>query len=290
MLASAHYGADSPDASSHLTQRDEIPQTGHLTITHFERAMEAMSAKLIRTWQSTADQIKNEVRELSNRTASVENDCQDLKTAQTGISENLLTLQQRMEAMEGKLADYEDRARRNNLRLRGVPESVQPDDLQLYVRGLMHAYAPDIPSDMLLVDRVHRVPKPKHLPDSAPRDVVLRAHYYHIKELVLRAHRSRQEPHEDYPSVLIMADLSAATLRRRRDFQQVTTELRDRGIRYRWGFPTKLILTKNGETKLFSRPEDAMNELARWSPRSKQSAPPASSAHGRKSTRTDRMD
>ncbi|CAH2248775.1 Hypothetical predicted protein [Pelobates cultripes] len=104
---------------------------------------------------------------------------------------------------------------------------------------------------MLLLDRVHWVAKP---PDSTPRDVLLREHYYHIKELVLKSHRSKADPHKEYLSECIMADLSAATLRRRRDFNQVTTELRNHGICYRWGFPTKIIITKNGKSTYFASP------------------------------------
>ncbi|CAH2324986.1 Hypothetical predicted protein [Pelobates cultripes] len=113
------------------------------------------------------------------------------------------------------MADYKDSARRNNLRLRGVAESVLQDDLPLFVKGLLHAYGPDIPTDMLLVDRAHRVPKPKYLPDSTARDVLIRVHFYHIKEIILKAYRSKPQPHEEYPMVHIMADLSAATLRKK---------------------------------------------------------------------------
>ncbi|CAH2224271.1 Hypothetical predicted protein [Pelobates cultripes] len=168
--------------------------------------------------------------------------------------------------MEARMADYEVRARRNNLRLRGVPESILQDELPIFVRGLLHAYAPDIPADMLLVDRVHRVPKPSYLPDSTPRDVLIRAHFYHIKELILKTHRSKPNPHEEYPTVRILADLSAATLRKRREYQQVTTELRNRGLRYRWGFPTKLIVTRNGDTKILSNPEEGIKTQAEWGP------------------------
>ncbi|CAH2226258.1 Hypothetical predicted protein, partial [Pelobates cultripes] len=163
----------------------------NLTRSHFEHAMEQMADKLIQTWQQTADQIKREVRDLSARTSAVEKRHTELEAAQTLTSEHLQDLQRKA-----------------------------------YARGLMRAYAPDIPADMLLVDRIHRVAKPKNLPDSIPRDVLLRAHYFHIKELVLRAHRSKADPHEDFPSVRIMPDISSATLRRRKDFLRTTTALR----------------------------------------------------------------
>ncbi|CAH2324965.1 Hypothetical predicted protein [Pelobates cultripes] len=223
-----------------------------------------MATKLITTWQTTAEQIKREVRDLSIRTTSVEQHCAELSTAQGDLSQQLKALQYQMEHMEARVADQEDRARRNNLRLRGVPETVLTDELQIYVQGLLLAYAPDIPTDMLLVDRVHRVTKPKQLPDSVPRDVLLRVHFYHIKELIPRTHHSRADPPEDYSTIRIMADISAATLRRRREFLHTTTELRTHGIRYRWGFPTKIILTKNGKTVQISTPDEGKKLLASW--------------------------
>ncbi|CAH2295657.1 Hypothetical predicted protein [Pelobates cultripes] len=63
-----------------------------------------------------------------------------------------------------------------------------------------------------------------------------------------------------------MADLSAATLRRRREYQNVTTELRNRGIRYRWGFPTKIIVTRNGDTTTITSPDEGMKKLETWGP------------------------
>ncbi|CAH2249684.1 Hypothetical predicted protein [Pelobates cultripes] len=127
----------------------------------------------------------------------------------------------------------------------------------------MRAYAPDIPADMLLIDRIHRVAKPKNLPDSIPRDVLLRAHYFHIKELVLHSHRNREGTHADFPAVRIMADISA-TLRCMKDYTQTTTELRNHGIRYRWGFPTKLILSRQGKTVVIPSPEEGKRLLEKW--------------------------
>ncbi|CAH2299246.1 Hypothetical predicted protein [Pelobates cultripes] len=61
-----------------------------------------------------------------------------------------------------------------------------------------------------------------------------------------------------------MADISPATLRRRREYTQTTTTLRNHGIRYRWGFPTKLILTKNGKTTIISTPEEGSQLIEKW--------------------------
>ncbi|CAH2254193.1 Hypothetical predicted protein [Pelobates cultripes] len=249
--AAAQDGAEDSDTTLPHTDPETLQPAEYLTKGFFEKAIEGMATKLITTWQMTA-------------TTSVEQHCTELSSAQEDLSQQLKALQCQMEHVEARVADQENRARRNNLRLRGVPETVLMDDLPIYVQGLLRAYAPDIPTDMLLMDRVHRVPKPKQLPDSVPRDVLLRVHFYHIKEHILRTHRSRADPHEDYSTIRIMADISAATLRCRREFLHTTTELRTHGIRYRWGFPTKIILTRNGKTVQISTPEEGKKLLASW--------------------------
>ncbi|CAH2283384.1 Hypothetical predicted protein [Pelobates cultripes] len=188
----------------------------------------------------------------------------DFASAHNNMADHVQHLEEKVEKLDAQMADAEDRARRNNIRLRGVPESVQQADLQAYVRGLLRAYAPDIPADMMLIDRIHRIPKPTYLPDSTPRDVLFRAHFFHIKELVLKASRTREKPHEDYPAVKLFNDLSAATLRKRRTFHQVAEALRQHRTKYRWGYPTKMLVQHGGTLRPISTPEEGIKLLKEW--------------------------
>ncbi|CAH2282630.1 Hypothetical predicted protein [Pelobates cultripes] len=106
MRAAMQDGAGESVAGSPSTPPDEPQITDCLTKGHFEQAIEAMSAKLIQTWQSTADQIKKEVRDLSVRTSSVEAQCQDLSAAQTEMSGHIQALKHKVEKMETRMADY----------------------------------------------------------------------------------------------------------------------------------------------------------------------------------------
>ncbi|CAH2307566.1 Hypothetical predicted protein [Pelobates cultripes] len=220
--AAAQDGAEDSDTTMPHTDQETSQPAEYLTKGFFEKSMEGMAKKLISTWQTTTEQIKREVMDLSARTTSVEQHYEELSSAQGDLTQQLKALQCQMEHMEARVVDQEDRARRNNLRLRGVPETILPDDLPIYVQGLLRAYAPDIPTDI------------------------------------------KADPHEDYSTVRIMADISTATLRRRQEFLHTTTELRTHGIRYRWGFPTKIILTKNGKTVQISTPEEGKKMLASW--------------------------
>ncbi|CAH2275126.1 Hypothetical predicted protein [Pelobates cultripes] len=120
--------------------------------------------------------MRKDVQELGHRTTHVESKMDEFASAHNDLADHLESLADKLALIEQKLADLKDRAWQNNLRLRGVPVSIVSADLPAYVWGLLHAYAPEVPADMLLV----------HL----------------------------------------FADLSAATLRRRRDFAPITEALR----------------------------------------------------------------
>ncbi|CAH2312032.1 Hypothetical predicted protein [Pelobates cultripes] len=103
-----------PKSASHTEEEPSSPQG--LTRDYFERAMEAMAEKLISTWKSTADQSTAPLLQNLPRGATMLN----LTSQQTETKDHLHSLQQQLEAMEVRMANYEDRARRNNLRLREV--------------------------------------------------------------------------------------------------------------------------------------------------------------------------
>lgn len=66
--------------------------------------------------------------------------------------------------LKAKIADLEDRTRRNNLKLRDIPEVIQPPDLKKYVTDLFPILLPEAPAIELTIDRIHRIPKPTFLP------------------------------------------------------------------------------------------------------------------------------
>lgn len=72
--------------------------------------------------------------------------------------------------LKDKVADLEDRSRRNNIKLRSIPESVPPYQLLQYAHTLLSTLVPMLTAQDLIVDRIHRVPKPTFLPEGTPRD------------------------------------------------------------------------------------------------------------------------
>ncbi|CAH2312669.1 Hypothetical predicted protein [Pelobates cultripes] len=123
---------------------------------------------------------------------------------------------------------------------------------------------PDITMDMFLLDCIHRLPRPQHLPPTTPRDVLMRLHYYHVKDQILRAHRTKKNLPTQFKDILMFMDLSAETLRRRRSFKIIADALRSHNVPYRWGYPAKLLISKGGKLTVAATPTEGMDLLKEW--------------------------
>ncbi|OCT78321.1 hypothetical protein XELAEV_18029429mg [Xenopus laevis] len=59
-------------------------------------------------------------------------------------------------------------------------------------------------------------------------------------------------------------DLALATLLKRKASAEITKLLQINNISYRWGFPVKLIILRNGTPIILSTVAEAKKALARW--------------------------
>lgn len=80
----------------------------------------------------------------------------------------------------------EDRSRRNNLRIRGIPEALEVEDSEGKTKAVFQSILKTTTVD-LVIDRVHRALGPKPQNPMRPRDIICRVHRSQQKELILRA-------------------------------------------------------------------------------------------------------
>ncbi|XP_069832201.1 vomeronasal type-2 receptor 26-like [Dendropsophus ebraccatus] len=74
-------------------------------------------------------------------------------------------------AMQTKMVVVEDRNRPSNVKFRGISENIPNDQLLSYIQQFTKTLLSDLAFYELSIDRAHRVPKPKSLPDTIPRDL-----------------------------------------------------------------------------------------------------------------------
>ncbi|XP_053561575.1 calpain-5 [Bombina bombina] len=129
--------------------------------------------------------LKQDIREIGGRTIEIENKLEDISEEIPQIQHTLLDHSIYIKKLEDQVEDLENRLRRSKLRIRNLPEDYK--NLQVDVTEIFHQLIPDTEPTMLLMDRVHRaLTKPSQ---SKTRDIIVKLHYFHVKEMILQAAR-----------------------------------------------------------------------------------------------------
>lgn len=136
------------------------------------------------------------------------------------------------------MEDLDNRGRHRNLRVRGVPESIDPNQLSQTVASIFN--------DLL----------ERPLDIDPPRDTVCCLIDFPLKEEILRASSNHNQLLFQGSMIKIYQDLSNISLKRRSELRPLLDILRARSIIYRWKFPFGLSASHQGRTALLRVPED----------------------------------
>lgn len=129
--------------------------------------------------------------------------------------------------------DLDNRGRRHNLRIRGMPEAITAEHLSLAITSLFNDLLNRPPETQISMERINRALRPKGRETDPPRDIICCIVDYRLKEEILRQARSRQQLQHEGTTIQIFQDLSSITLQHRRDLKPILDVLRTKGIQYR---------------------------------------------------------
>lgn len=112
-----------------------------------------------------------------------------------------------------KVSDLESRSRRNNIRVIGIPESVEgPRPTVFFAELLKEVLGEDVLDSPPECDRAHRTLSDKPKPGQRPRPVIIRLHRYQLKERIMREARTRRG--KQYSTEVPLSPSTRTTLRR----------------------------------------------------------------------------
>lgn len=224
----------------------------------------SLQSDMQKEYRSSINHLLDRVDSLEHRTDHVE---QHLAGATIAHNTTVAIQDEHSEAIQQlrlKMANLEDRSRWNNIKIRGVPEAITPAEVVPYLHQLFRKILPTLMPHDLLVDRAHRIHKPQHLPESLPRDILARVHFFHSKEQIMRPARSLCNLPELFSKITLYNDISAATSQARKAFAPVTSILMEHKITYKWGFPIKLLVTYQRQQVAILTPKDGIKQLHNW--------------------------
>lgn len=174
----------------------------------------------------------------------------------------------RLDTVEQQLVELQDRSRRSNVRLVGLPEGLEKDDPVGFIKRSLPVWLPALKDENIEVERAHRIyanpsrgssKTPRSKTPEQPRVFIFKLLRFNDRDMILQAARDQGGVQlEDETSLSLFPDYSPVTAKKRAAFKTVKKELRRKGYQFFLQYPAILKVTlKGGATEYFHTPEEA---------------------------------
>lgn len=203
------------------------------------------------TMDKKLDQIQTVVSGQGQRITDLESNAEEVSQCLEQIKATCASLREDNKWLKSKLSDLEGRSRRQNIRIVGLPESVEGNrPTTFFSQFLFDMFGERVFPSPPELDRAHRSTAPKPGPGDRPRPVIIRFHRFQVKDLVIREACKRGSLDYNGHKIRFYEDYTAEVLKQRAEYKDVMAELYEKGLRPSLLFPAKPCVTlRNGEKK-----------------------------------------
>lgn len=216
--------------------------------------------------QTTLEAVKHKVELYEVRFKEAEDTLIDhsdriseLETSVVQLQSTVRDLTKENDGLKDMLDGYENRQRRLNLRVIGVPEDSERGKCplkfmsELLVEVLNDETLPKPPE----LERCHRALTSKPGPNTKPRPFILCFHRFQERERVLQLAIQKRQLFYEGKKIFIFPDFSARLAARRNAYKKVKSHLYEKGIKFSMRYPASLVLYYEGTRHSFSSAEAA---------------------------------
>ncbi len=171
-----------------------------------------------------------------------------------------------LERLTEKMTDIEDRSRRTNVPLVGLPEGAEGPNAAGFLRVNLSKWIPSLRGRDIEIDRAHRVYDGGRGSDR-PRTLILHVLRWHDRSEILKGARQAYPVKcaQDNVTLVFFPDFSPATKIRRKAFNPVLKKMTALGLQPFLIYPAVIKLRHKGEQKSFDSPqkgEDFISSLS----------------------------
>ena len=159
---------------------------------------------------------------------------------------------QREANLTAKCDDMENRLRYNNIRLYGVPEGAEKDDMVSFLTDFLSTLLEFQGEVVIKLERARRALGPKPRAAAAPpRSIIAWFLDFNVKQMVLLQAWKQRNVHIQEHTIYFDHDYSPDLQRKRKKVREVIKKLKEKNIRAQSPYPAQLRLFLDGGTKLF---------------------------------------
>lgn len=251
------------DTSAPVTSEDNMAALMKLLEEH-KTALSAEFKSAIAPLEAKLDFVQTTVTDHGHRISSLEANANELSDKMEILEAKCAAMEDSYNKLKAKTIDLESRSRRNNIRIVGLPESIEGTQPTVFFSELLK----EIIGEKILpkapeLDRAHRALVAKPTPGSRPRAVIARIHHYQTKTAIIQEARNRRGKlsYQGAP-IAIFEDYCPEVIEQRMAYRDVMSRLYQQGCKPALLYPARLrISTKDGRKRFFTSVEDATTFL-----------------------------
>lgn len=118
--------------------------------------LEHFACRVEKAFRQNIEQLKVDTTHLGSRLETLEQKVEDTIPAITQLRDKCMAQDQRIETLISQLDDYENRSRRSNIRIRGLPEATAAKDIVPTLQGIFREILGLYPTEAVQIDKAHR--------------------------------------------------------------------------------------------------------------------------------------
>ncbi len=178
----------------------------------------------------------------------------------------IMDLRNQLERLAEKMTDMEDKSRRNNIRLVGLPEGMEGSNVAGFLRINLPRWIPSLKGRNIEIDRAHRMYDGRKNSDR-PRTLIFRVLRWHDRLEILKGARQAYPVKctQDNVTLLFFPDFSPVTAAKRKSLVPVLRSMTALGLQPFLAYPAVIKLRHEGEQRCFSslrKAEDFVGSLS----------------------------
>lgn len=200
--------------------------------------------------EMSVTEIKHQIDALDERLSAVEtrvSNTEDRSLRQERALAYLLSKEAKLAARQD---DMENRLRRNNIRLYGIPEDAEGKEMIPFIINFFKSSL-KLRDDMNIgLERAHRATTPKPKPAAPPRSIIVRFLDFHVKQKVLQQAWAQRNVEFEGKKIYFDQD-SPDVQRKRKQVREVIKKLRERNIKAQAPYPAQVTVFLDTGIKTF---------------------------------------
>lgn len=201
--------------------------------------------------ETSVGEIKQQMEKLDKRLTTVEHRVSNAEDRSIRHERALGYLLRREARLTAKQDDMENRLRRNNIRVYGIPEEAEGKEMVPFMVEFFRTTLTLKDDVEIKLERAHRAIAPKPKTKASTRSIIVRFLDFSVKQAVLQQAWKQRDITFQGQKVYFDQDYSPDVQRKRKKVREVIKRLREKNIKAQSAYPAQLKVFLDTGVKVF---------------------------------------